>query len=117
MSGQARRVPLLPGEGGWDQFWLQCHQPLIGAPSPVQANQPWYPTLIFPTTSPGGLAARAVRATPVSTAAAEPAMAVLISARRVTRTVHSSLAKAERRDVVPLPVGGPCGHPASDGSR
>ena len=41
MSGQALRVPLLLGEGGWLQFWLQCHQPLIGAPSPAQANQPW----------------------------------------------------------------------------
>jgi hypothetical protein len=38
MSGHARSVPLLVGDGGCDQFWLQCHQPLIGAPSPMQAN-------------------------------------------------------------------------------
>src|SRR5690349_1145115 len=76
MSGQARRVPLLDGEGGWDQFWLQCHQPLIGAPSPVQANQPWYPTVIFPTTSPGALAARLGRADHAP-AAARPAPATV----------------------------------------
>jgi hypothetical protein len=34
-------MALFDGEGDWDQFWLQCHQPLIGAPSPWQANQPW----------------------------------------------------------------------------
>jgi len=28
-------------QGGCDQFWLQCHQPSIGAPSPMQANHPW----------------------------------------------------------------------------
>lgn len=38
---------------------LQCHHPLIGAVSPGQANHPWYPTVIFPTTSPTGLAALA----------------------------------------------------------
>jgi hypothetical protein len=41
MSGHARRVPLLLGDGGWPQFWLQCHHALIGEPSPMQANQPW----------------------------------------------------------------------------
>src|SRR5579859_3421969 len=50
---------LLLGDGGCDQLLLQCHQPLIGAPSPMHANQPWYPTVIFPTTSPGALAAAA----------------------------------------------------------
>ena len=40
MSGHAL-IALLHGEGGWLQFWLQCHQPLIGAPSPMQANHPW----------------------------------------------------------------------------
>jgi hypothetical protein len=39
MSGQAL-IALSLGDGGCDQFWLQCHQPLIGAESPVQANQP-----------------------------------------------------------------------------
>ena len=28
-------------------------------PSPMHANQPWYPTVILPTTSPGELAAAA----------------------------------------------------------
>src|SRR5258705_6692569 len=55
-------MTLLVGDGGWDQFWLQCHHALIGAPSPVHANQPWYPTVIFPTTSPAALAAPADRA-------------------------------------------------------
>src|SRR5437764_592708 len=31
MSGQAL-ITLLDGEGVWLQFWLQCHQPLIGWP-------------------------------------------------------------------------------------
>src|SRR5262245_11947543 len=57
MSGHARRVPLLLGDGAWPQLELQCHHPLIGAPSPMHANQPWYPTVIFPTTSPAALAA------------------------------------------------------------
>src|SRR3954452_8182652 len=92
MSGQARRLPLLAGDGGCDQLALQCHQALMGEPSPVAANQPWYPTVILPTTSPGELAARAgtTRAAPARTAAPAPAAAVLMSARRETRMVHSS---------------------------
>src|SRR5215475_5179529 len=56
MSGHAL-MTLFDGEGVCDQFWLQCHQPLIGAPSPIHANHPCYPTVIFPTTSPAALAA------------------------------------------------------------
>src|SRR5438309_1553674 len=85
MSGQARRVPLLVGDGGWDQFCDQCHQALIGAPSPMQANQPWYPTVIFPTTSPGPLAAPAARGSSAGvTAAAEPMRAEVSTVRRDT---------------------------------
>ena len=40
MSGHAL-IALLLGDGACDQLLLQCHQPLIGAPSPMQANQPW----------------------------------------------------------------------------
>jgi len=39
MSGHAG-IALLLGDGGCDQLLLQCHQALIGAPSPTQANQP-----------------------------------------------------------------------------
>jgi len=39
MSGHAG-ITLLLGDGGCDQLLLQCHQALIGAPSPTQANQP-----------------------------------------------------------------------------
>ena len=35
-----RPMVVLLGEGGWPPFWLQCHQELIGAPSPGQANHP-----------------------------------------------------------------------------
>src|SRR5690242_14146655 len=86
MSGHARSVPLLVGDGGWLLFWLQCHQALIGAPSPMQANQPWYPTVIFPTTSPGALAAPAFTANavprPPAAASAEPATADRSTVRR-----------------------------------
>jgi hypothetical protein len=40
MSGHAL-MALLLGEGGWDSFCDQCHHALIGAPSQMQANQPW----------------------------------------------------------------------------
>src|SRR5262245_32706294 len=85
MSGQAR-ITVFDGDGGWPQFWLQCHQPLIGAPSPGQANQPWYPTVILPTTSPGGLAAYAVDTPGHGTAAAADRAR---NVRRVT-TVRTS---------------------------
>jgi hypothetical protein len=49
----------LLGDGAAASFWLQCHHALIGAPSPIHANQPWYPTVILPTTSPAAEAALA----------------------------------------------------------
>lgn len=39
-SGQHVMLVLF-GDGDRPQSWLQCHQPLMGAPSPTQANQPW----------------------------------------------------------------------------
>jgi hypothetical protein len=39
-SGHAL-IALLAGDGGWPQLLLQCHHPLMGEPSPPQANQPW----------------------------------------------------------------------------
>ncbi|SRR5579871_2360714 len=86
MSGHALMLLLL-GEGACDMFWLQCHQPLIGAPSPIQANQPWYPTVIFPTTSPAGLAADAGEGhrMVVADAAADPATAVTAVASTARR--------------------------------
>src|SRR2546421_5597467 len=89
MSGHAL-MTLLVGEGRWDQSLLQCHQALIGAPSPAHANHPWYPTVILPTTSPAGLAAgRAAPAARRSSAAdraatAEPASADARTVRRLT---------------------------------
>jgi hypothetical protein len=65
----------------------------MGAPSPWHANQPWYPTVIFPTTSPAGLAALADIAainSVVDTAAAdiaaraEPAATEVTNLRRET---------------------------------
>src|SRR3954451_14219029 len=87
MSGHARSVPLLVGDGACAQFALQCHHALIGEPSPTHANQPWYPTVIFPTTSPTGLAAAAgvaVMSSVADTAAsAEPAATEVRNVRRV----------------------------------
>jgi len=58
---------------------------LIGALSPVQANQPWYPTLILPTTSPAAevlaVAALAIPKAPAA-AAALPPIAVVRTLRR-----------------------------------
>src|SRR5262245_57155376 len=89
MSGQ-ETIALLPADGGCPQFWAQCHQPLIGAPSPGQANQPWYPTVIFPTTSPGGLAAlatlviAAINSVVDTAARADPAATEVTNLRRET---------------------------------
>src|SRR5690242_4129460 len=96
MSGHAL-MTLLAGDGGCDQLLLQCHQPLIGAPSPVQANHPWYPTVILPTTSPAGLAdgvaaapARLARST-ATAARAEPASTEAMAVRRVTPMCYLQL--------------------------
>src|SRR4051812_35469125 len=87
MSGHARSVPLLVGDGACAQFALQCHHALIGEPSPTQANQPWYPTVIFPTTSPIGLAAAArvavISSVADTAASAEPAATEVRNLRRV----------------------------------
>jgi mono/diheme cytochrome c family protein len=40
MSGH-EMIARLVGEGVRLQSCAQCHQPLIGALSPAQANQPW----------------------------------------------------------------------------
>src|SRR6185312_14314077 len=95
MSGQARSVPLLLGDGAAAQFAAQCHQALIGEPSPMQANQPWYPTVIFPTTSPAGLAAfagvaNAATSSDVDTAAnADADSAEVMNLRRDTAMLFS----------------------------
>ncbi|WP_197038654.1 hypothetical protein [Herbidospora cretacea] len=81
---------------------LQCHHRSMGEPSPRQANQPWYPTVILPTTSPGGLAACAglesADSTPVedTAARAEPVMAEVMNPRRETAT-WDSFGQAEGR--------------------
>jgi len=85
-SGQDTIVVLL-GDGGCDRSLLQCHQSPIGAPSPGQANQPWYPTVILPTTSPTGLAAKAglLNGSVTETAArADPAATDVRKVRRET---------------------------------
>src|ERR1700761_3290172 len=96
MSGQALRALLL-GDGGWDQSLLQCHQPSIGAPSPIQANHPWYPTVILPTTSPAGLPAAA-------------ALAELVAA--AGRAVSSPAGRPGRRR--PRPTAAPAASAAPD---
>ncbi len=40
MSGHAV-IAVLAGDGAWPQLSAQCHQALIGEPSPGAANQPW----------------------------------------------------------------------------
>src|SRR5690242_2051154 len=105
MSGQAT-MPVLDGDGGWLELALQCHQALIGAPSPMQANQPWYPTVIFPTTSPGPLAADAGPASAVVAAPAAPVAVAAAAARRKTRRVTP---------IWTPPIGGQLPPPHGDG--
>ncbi|WP_394365564.1 hypothetical protein [Streptomyces sasae] len=39
-SGQ-HLMAVLDEEGNCLQFWLRCHQPSMGALSPMRTNQPW----------------------------------------------------------------------------
>ena len=84
MSGQAL-IALFDGDGAAPQLLLQCHQPLIGAPSPAHANQPWYPTVILPTTSPGALAAAAGEGSVPFADVAAVAAAATAAVRRTVR--------------------------------
>src|SRR5260370_11302077 len=104
MLGQALRLPLAGGDGGFDQSGLQCHQQPIGAPSLAHANQPCWPTVILPTTSPLTLA-RMAAATPV----------VLASPEAIAAAAAAAPAAAPRNDRRRTLTPAPC--PASSRQR